>query len=73
MTLLDARTTKHLTTQACGLALDHDRSVYDALYVALAVDEGCQLVTADRRLYNALAPHLPETMLWIEDVPEPTD
>ena len=71
MTLVDARTTLHLTTRACDLAMNHERSAYDALYVALAVDEGCQLVTADRRLYNALAPHLPETMLWIENVPEP--
>ena len=60
-----------LTASALNIALVYDRSAYDALYVALAISEGCQVITADRRLYNALAPHLPETMLWIEDVPEP--
>jgi len=33
--------------------------VYDALYVALALDSKSQLVTADARLANALAAHLP--------------
>jgi predicted nucleic acid-binding protein len=51
------------------LALEYGRSIYDSLYVALAVREACQLVTADRRLYNAVAPLLPETMLWIEELP----
>lgn len=32
--------------------------VYDCLYVALAEQEGCQLVTADQRLIKAL-PHSP--------------
>lgn len=54
---------------AFELALSHQLSVYDALYVALALREGCKFVTADRRLYNSLAGALPQTMLWIEDVP----
>ena len=70
--LVGTKYTAHLVPRAFQMAITHGCSAYDALYVALAVDEGCQLVTADRRLYNALAPHLPETMLWIEDVPEPT-
>lgn len=60
-----------LAEASMHLALEHNISAYDALYAALAIRENCQLVTADRKLYNALAPALPETMLWVEDVPGP--
>ncbi len=39
---------------ALTVALAYDRSVYDSLYLALAVSEGCALITADERLSNAL-------------------
>jgi len=39
---------------ALAIALARDRSVYDSLYLALAVSEGCPLITADERLGNAL-------------------
>jgi predicted nucleic acid-binding protein len=39
---------------ALSIALAYDRSVYDSLYLALAVGEGCRLVTADERFSNAL-------------------
>ena len=32
---------------------------YDCLYVALAEKEGCELVTADQKSINNLAPHFP--------------
>lgn len=35
---------------AIRLALSTDVSVYDSLYVAVAMHEGCPLVSADRRL-----------------------
>ncbi|MEP7215400.1 MAG: type II toxin-antitoxin system VapC family toxin [Anaerolineaceae bacterium] len=54
---------------AMSIALRFNRSIYDSLYVALALQERCALVTADRRLYDAVAPSYLETMLWIEDVP----
>ena len=41
------------------IATTFDRTVYDALYVALALQSQSQLVTADERLANALAAHLP--------------
>jgi predicted nucleic acid-binding protein len=46
-----------------GIALDHSRTVYDSLYLALAESLTCQVVTADDRLFNsmqgtALASHL---------------
>lgn len=39
---------------ALALALAYDRSVYDSLYLALAVSEGCTLVIADEHFCNAL-------------------
>ena len=57
-----------LVRAAFEIGLTFERSIYDSLYVALAMREGCQLVTADRRLYNALASPFSDTMLWIEDV-----
>lgn len=44
---------------AFAIACSFDRTVYDSLYVALAVHSKAQFVTADERLANALAAHLP--------------
>ena len=44
---------------AFTIALTFDRSVYDSLYVAAAIAAKAHLVTADERLANALAAHLP--------------
>ena len=67
-TMLLLHQTSPLVSLALQLALTFDRSVYDSLYVALALRRSCQLVTADRRLYNALSPTFSDTMLWIEDL-----
>jgi len=48
-----------LLVEAFAIATAFDRAVYDALYVALAVNSKSQLITADERLANALAAHLP--------------
>lgn len=48
-----------LLDQAFTLATTFDRTVYDSLYVALAITSKAQLVTADERLAHALAAHLP--------------
>jgi predicted nucleic acid-binding protein len=48
-----------LLEDAFAIALTFDRSVYDCLYVSLAIVSKCELVTADERLANALAAHLP--------------
>jgi len=48
-----------LLVEAFAIATAFDRTVYDAIYVALAVTSKSQLVTADKRLANALAAHLP--------------
>jgi predicted nucleic acid-binding protein len=52
--------------RALELAHTYARSVYDGAYLALAEDSGSELVTADRRLYNAVKDHL-SWVLWIED------
>ena len=39
---------------ALQIALEHNHSVYDALYCALAIESHCDFVTADRTLVNKL-------------------
>ena len=48
-----------LLPEALRIAFGYDRAVYDCLYVALAVQSKTGLITADERLANALAAHLP--------------
>jgi predicted nucleic acid-binding protein len=48
-----------LLEEAFAIASTFDRTVYDSLYVALAISSRAQLVTADERLAHALAAHLP--------------
>ena len=48
-----------LLNRAFQIATDHGRTVYDSLYVALAVQAKTHLITADERLANALAAHFP--------------
>jgi predicted nucleic acid-binding protein len=51
--------TLKLLDNAFQIAADHGRSVYDSLYVALAVQTNSQLITADERLANSLAARFP--------------
>jgi predicted nucleic acid-binding protein len=44
-----------LVLSAFDLAHRSGRTVYDCLYLALAVQLGCQMVTADDKLVNSLA------------------
>lgn len=48
-----------LLPEALRIAFTYDRSVYDCLYAALAVEAKTDLITADERLANTLAAHLP--------------
>jgi predicted nucleic acid-binding protein len=45
--------------EALQISLVHGRTLYDSLYVALAARTKTNLITADERLANALAAHLP--------------
>lgn len=54
---------------ACTIANWTRRSLYDCLYVALAVALNRQMVTADRKLHDALAGGpFSGFMCWVEDV-----
>lgn len=48
-----------LLSDAFGIALSFQRTVYDSIYVALAITSGRPLLTADEKLANALAAHFP--------------
>jgi predicted nucleic acid-binding protein len=48
-----------LLPEALKIAFARERSVYDCLYVALAIQFKTELITADERLANALAARLP--------------
>ena len=50
---------RDLLTEAFAIATAFDRTVYDSLYVALAVATKGQMITADEKLANALAASLP--------------
>jgi predicted nucleic acid-binding protein len=65
VTLLDSTP---LASEALDIAARYQCSFYDSLYVALALQQQCRVVTADERLFNALQAHLRPTMVWIEDV-----
>ena len=56
---IPTRPTAHLVGDALTLALDSDRTVYDSLYVALAIVAGRFFLTADEKLVNALGARLP--------------
>lgn len=51
-------------TAALDLALRFERTVYDALYIALAVDQGGRYVTADERLIRSLQSSPLRETLW---------
>jgi predicted nucleic acid-binding protein len=52
---LEIHSSELLLEAALELALHTARTVYDSLYVALAILLDCPFVTADRRLVSALA------------------
>jgi predicted nucleic acid-binding protein len=59
-----------LTESALRLALANKHSVYDCLYVALALEIPCSLVTADERLFQAFSPAYSQIQLLRNWMPE---
>jgi hypothetical protein len=58
---------KPLLPDAYSIAATFERTVYDSIYVALAVVSDRLLVTADERLANSLAAHFP--VRWLGSIP----
>lgn len=57
-----------LFSDALTLAQSTGRTVYDCMYLAAAIRQGCQLVTADRRFYDALQLTSRKTYaVWVAD------
>ena len=56
--------TAALLDDAYKLAVKHRRTVYDSLYLALSLREGCQFVTADEKLVNAIGSSFPN-IVWL--------
>jgi predicted nucleic acid-binding protein len=52
-----------LVQSALQLALQYQRTVYDALYLTLAQERNCDLITADERFFNALSAQFPHLQL----------
>jgi predicted nucleic acid-binding protein len=56
--------TATLLDDAYRLAVVHQRTVYDMLYLALSLREQCPFVTADEKLVNAIGDKFFD-MVWI--------
>jgi predicted nucleic acid-binding protein len=63
--------TRPLLAAAFEAAVALDRTVYDCLYLALAVAQNCSFFTADRKFHSAVLPSssLAAHIRWIEDAP----
>ncbi|HKP86757.1 MAG TPA: type II toxin-antitoxin system VapC family toxin [Blastocatellia bacterium] len=48
-----------LARKAFELAHSHKRSAYDCLYLALALEHNCELITDDTRLFNSVGSAFP--------------
>lgn len=57
---------RDLLPDALTIACDYDRTVYDSLYVALANATNSLLITADRKLANALGGSFP--VRWLGSI-----
>jgi predicted nucleic acid-binding protein len=65
---LELRPSSILLSAAFELAGELDRSVYDSLYLALAVAEECAVVTADAKFHSVLAASsLANHVRWVEE------
>jgi len=60
--------TAALLNDAYRLAVAHGRTVYDAMYLALSLREGCRLATGDEKMVNALGTAFPN-LVWVANWP----
>jgi len=66
---LQTYTAGTLLDPAWDLAVRFRISVYDSLYLALAVNRDCKLLTADRQFYDTLKrTPFASTLVWVEQM-----
>jgi len=67
---LQVESSQSLIPAALEIACSAHRTVYDSLYLAVAIAHQCRVVTADSKLHNALKKGaLSAHLLWVEDIP----
>lgn len=64
---INLKSLSHLYPQVIHFCKTYNRSVYDASYMALALDEGISLITADEGLFNAIKKEL-KWVKWLGDI-----
>lgn len=65
---IQSRDTHSFLYAAFDLSHQTGRSLYDCLYLYLAIQEKCQMVTADEKLYNGLKnTEWSRYLLWVEN------
>jgi len=65
---IDIHPSKTVLSSAFQLAMELDRTVYDSLYLAIAIAQRCALITADRKFHTALAACAwADHVHWVED------
>jgi predicted nucleic acid-binding protein len=52
LSVLQLFATRPLLSRALELALHYQMSLWDCVYLALAIEHDCPLITADRRLFK---------------------
>lgn len=66
---IDVTPAREIIAEASAIACRLKRTVYDAVYLALALEEDAVLVTSDRRLCNAVrGTALKDHIRWLGDV-----
>jgi len=61
--------TETLLDVSWTIAERYQQSFYDSLYLSITQIQGCRLVTADKKFYNALkSTQLGKHLLWIENL-----
>jgi predicted nucleic acid-binding protein len=69
---LEIHPSEPLIMAALDIAMRHTITAYDGLYLALAAGHRCQLVTADRRLYEICrATEMAPWLVWVGELPGP--
>ena len=53
--------------KASELSLDFNINIYDAIYIAFAVNRECRLVTSDEKLYNKLEKFQDNVIVLLKD------